>query len=385
MAVPHGIDRSGAAGGSGAQGMSGLLNDLADPNRDALVFWDESAGGFEWTTDPGADRILFWDESEDAFGYLTVGSGLSLSGTTLSASGGIAASILDAKGDIIVATAADTAARLSIGAAGTIPMARSAETTGIAYVAAINKAVHCLVQSNDVGDTANDVNITAGGAIDSTGAYWITLGAEITKRIDAAWAVGDDQGGLDGTESVAGTPDVSTWYYVWLIARSDTGVVDVLFSESATAPTMPTNYDFRRLIGAVLNNSSGDVDQFTAYEVEGGGLEVLWTTPVLDIDLSNTLTTSRRTDAIRVPLSFSTIGHINYTLTDAAALYRVWIYCPDQADSAPSGSAAPRLGRGFQAPALDVEQPAVEYAAQVAVLPAAVGEVGLPMRTLAVE
>src|SRR3990167_11387711 len=113
MAVPHGIDRSGAPGGSGAQGMSGLLNDLADPNRDALVFWDESAGGFEWTTDPGADRILFWDESEDAFGYLTVGSGLSLSGTTLSASGGIEAAIIDAKGDILYATAADTLARFA--------------------------------------------------------------------------------------------------------------------------------------------------------------------------------------------------------------------------------------------------------------------------------
>lgn len=34
--------------------------------------------------DPDADRILFWDDSEGAVGWLTVGSGLSLSGTTLS-------------------------------------------------------------------------------------------------------------------------------------------------------------------------------------------------------------------------------------------------------------------------------------------------------------
>ena len=36
-------------------------------------------------SDPGADRILFWDDSADGLGFLTVGSGLSLSGTTLSA------------------------------------------------------------------------------------------------------------------------------------------------------------------------------------------------------------------------------------------------------------------------------------------------------------
>lgn len=38
-------------------------------------------------SDPGADRILFWDDSASAVTWLTVGSGLTLSGTTLSASG----------------------------------------------------------------------------------------------------------------------------------------------------------------------------------------------------------------------------------------------------------------------------------------------------------
>lgn len=38
--------------------------------------------------DPNADRILFWDDSAGAWAFLTVGSGLSISGTTLSATGG---------------------------------------------------------------------------------------------------------------------------------------------------------------------------------------------------------------------------------------------------------------------------------------------------------
>jgi hypothetical protein len=37
--------------------------------------------------DPNADRILFWDDSAGAFAYLTLGSGLSITGTTISASG----------------------------------------------------------------------------------------------------------------------------------------------------------------------------------------------------------------------------------------------------------------------------------------------------------
>jgi hypothetical protein len=39
-------------------------------------------------SDPNADRIAFWDDSAGAYAHLEVGSGLSLSGTTLTASGG---------------------------------------------------------------------------------------------------------------------------------------------------------------------------------------------------------------------------------------------------------------------------------------------------------
>ena len=39
--------------------------------------------------DPGADRILFWDDSADKLTHLEVGTGLSISGTTLSVTGGV--------------------------------------------------------------------------------------------------------------------------------------------------------------------------------------------------------------------------------------------------------------------------------------------------------
>lgn len=38
--------------------------------------------------DPGADRLVFWDDSDSKLTYLTLGTNLSISGTTLNASGG---------------------------------------------------------------------------------------------------------------------------------------------------------------------------------------------------------------------------------------------------------------------------------------------------------
>lgn len=95
-------------------------------------------------------------------------------------------------------------------------------------------------------DAANDVTIAAGAAASDTSPYYLMqLASALTKQIDASWAVGNNAGGLD-TGAVG-----NNTYYKWLIQRSDTGVVDALFSLSSTAPTMPTNYDRKRLIGFV--------------------------------------------------------------------------------------------------------------------------------------
>ena len=42
-------------------------------------------------SDPGADRLLFWDDGSCAVAFLTAGSGLTICGTTMTASGGVAA------------------------------------------------------------------------------------------------------------------------------------------------------------------------------------------------------------------------------------------------------------------------------------------------------
>lgn len=240
-------------------------------------------------------------------------------------------SILTTKGDLLVSTGA-TVVRKAVGANGTVQMARSASTDGLAYVAALTKAIYGLTYANAAGDVTNDLDIAAGGCMDATGAYWIT-NAALTKQSDVNWAVGNNAGGLD--TGAVGNSD----YYIWSIARSDTGVTDFLFSLSSTAPSMPTNYGFKRLIGW-FKRVGGTIVAFTTYETEGGGIELLWTAPTLDIDLSNTLAT-RRTDAVKVPLQFSVIANINVLMDDATASFAAYVYCPDASDQAPSTTVGP--------------------------------------------
>lgn len=122
----------------------------------------------------------------------------------------------------------------------------------------VSGMLYGLTIVNNGTDAVNDIDIAVGSCIDSTNVYYMALASGLTKRLDAAWAVGTNQGGLDTGSIANGT------YHVFLIARSDTGVVDALFSTSATAPTMPTNYDFKRRIASIIRESA-TIIAFTQY------------------------------------------------------------------------------------------------------------------------
>lgn len=181
--------------------------------------------------------------------------------------------------------------------------------------------IHGLKLSNNGTDATNDIDIAAGECRDGSDVANMVLASSLTKRLDAAWAFGDGNGGLD-TGSIA-----DTTYHVWLIGRSDTGVIDALFSASATSPTMPANYDQKRRIGAFTRESSTIVP-FTQL-----GDQFLRQTPLFTGATSTTSATlTVATGApigIQVDLLLS--GRVVHS-TDAVA---VLIMSPDQADVAP--------------------------------------------------
>lgn len=222
---------------------------------------------------------------------------------------------------------------------GAITSIAAISTTSSLIVGSLlaGKPIGGLTYTRDAGDTSNDILVAVGEAVsdDATLASrrLMVLATAIIGQIDTGtWVVGTSQPKLD-TGTVANVP-----YYIWLIQRADTGVVDILFSASGTAPTMPTNYAFKRLIGWF--SRLGAVNSpFTTYELEGGGLEFYYTTPVADVAIAS-LTTSRTTSTLSVPAAFSVLAHLRLLADDAAAL-NIIVTCPDETDAAPSITTAP--------------------------------------------
>jgi len=125
------------------QDIPDMVSDIAaltDPGADRLVFWDDSTGALTFLTlgtglsitgtsisasvasvawsgitsipayvsslgdlsDPDADRIIFWDDSAEGLAHLTVGTGLVLSGTSLALSHLGLQSLVDPNADRIM-------------------------------------------------------------------------------------------------------------------------------------------------------------------------------------------------------------------------------------------------------------------------------------------
>lgn len=170
--------------------------------------------------------------------------------------------------------------------------------------------IYGLTLANNASDANNDIDIAVGRAASGNGVMMV-LGSALTKRLDASWVAGTNQGGLD-----TGSKANSTWYHMYLISNGTT--VDVLFSTSASSPTMPSGYTEKRRIGSVYTDSSGNITAF--YQV---GNEFYWKTPLLSI--SGGGSTAGALFTVGTPLGISTLALIYGTAqnTDAANIRRI--------------------------------------------------------------
>ena len=125
---------------------------------------------------------------------------------------------------------------------------------------------------------------------DSGTPYDMELTSAFTKSL-SAWAVGTGNGGLD-----TGAVGNDTWYHVHLIRKDSDASVDVLYSTSVAAPTMPSGYTARRRIGSFLTDGSAEIVDF-----DNVGDEFLWDSAVVDINAQNP-----GTDAVTATLTVPT-------------------------------------------------------------------------------
>lgn len=215
---------------------------------------------------------------------------------------------------------------LTTGVSGILPVANGG--TGAATFIGGRGFLAGLGISNGAADAVNDIDIAVGEARSSDNLENLLLDTAITKQLDAAWAVGTGLGGLD-----TGAEASSTWYHVWLIKRTDTGVTDALFSLSASAPTMPASYTAKRRLGSVFN-SAGSV--ITAFQQVGDRFR--WSVPVADI-VDTDPGTAAVTRTLSVPLGVVTFADISVGLAQSTTAI-IWglVTALDEADTTPSAT-----------------------------------------------
>jgi hypothetical protein len=169
--------------------------------------------------------------------------------------------------------------------------------------------------------------IAAGITADSTTTDLMMLATAYTKTT-SAWALGTGVGALD-----TGTVAVSTWYHVHIIKREDTGVVDVLFSLSATAPTMPTNYTLFRRIGSMKTDGSSNWVAFVQ-----SGDDFNYSTSTTDIN-TTALGATATTYSMNVPTGLKVDVKVRANAYNASNYVLLLLSSPDESDQAPSASA----------------------------------------------
>ncbi|WP_041430644.1 hypothetical protein [Synechococcus sp. PCC 6312] len=106
--------------------------------------------------------------------------------------------------------------------------------------------------SNNSSDTANDLDFSAGRSVLQNAAgdrRVVVFPAPITKQIDASWALGTNQGGLDAGSVADGT------YHAFVIFNSVSGLTNAIFSNSLT-PTLPVGFGWWRRVGSFTRVSS---------------------------------------------------------------------------------------------------------------------------------
>lgn len=77
------------------------------------------------------------------------------------------------------------------------------------------------------------------------------------EKLSGSYTIDITASGALGLDTGAEANDA--WYYIWMIAKTD-GTVSALLSASATSPTLPAGYAYKRLVSAVRNKSGNFVD-----------------------------------------------------------------------------------------------------------------------------
>lgn len=180
--------------------------------------------------------------------------------------------------------------------------------------------------ANNGSDANNDIDFSAGVFQFSDGSGQAVASAQ-TKRLDATWAAGTNQGGL-----FSGSKANSTWYHCFKIYNPTTNTVDSGFDTSVTAANIPSGYTKYKRVGAILTDGSGNI---RAFYQDGN----IFRFRNYISDYNGSVSTTRQTIALSVPPSSNALFHAYLLSAAGGGSFNYGIFTNlDSDDVAPSAT-----------------------------------------------
>lgn len=142
--------------------------------------------------------------------------------------------------------------------------------------------------------------------------------AEITKRIDATWAAGNDAGGLDDNDTLAS----GQCLYGFMLCKSTDDSVDFGFTDDVTGASLLTDAavvaaGFDEISAVPIHylpplDASSNIIGHKTYEIEGGGVEVIYNVPIRDVNDTTSNSTSAQLATLTAPANSKVLINFNY-------------------------------------------------------------------------
>lgn len=241
--IPPSANAQSLLGAANYAAMRGLLDLEAGTDFNAF---DAELGQIAGLADPNADRILFWDDSAGAYVHLTLGTNLSITGTTINAAGTLDTAAID--------TSAELAAILT-----------DETGTGNFVLSSVTDAIAADVA--DVWDIADP-------------GFDAVIGFNNTTNEAEAWEIGS---GLDFTAGVLSATG----------GGGGSPVVLVFSSEASVTPADSTQYH-AGLMGAGYASGGTAFDLTKLYIPKTGTINHV----IIQLRVNSTLGTSETFDVV---------------------------------------------------------------------------------------